>query len=204
MAKIEISKDGPFIVKNLNKLTSSAKKFEPKEQIALCRCGASKNKPYCDGSHVAAKFIGDKERTQKYETNEFKGEKLTVVDNIGICCHAGECVKGSPKTFFSWQGQKRISNPDADTKESIIETIRKCPSGSLAYKLDDKLHDEYFNEQEIFIGKDGPLHVRGGVELDDDASKELISKEHYTLCRCGASKNKPFCDGSHKKINFKD
>lgn len=204
MAKIEISKDGPFIVKQLNKLTSSQGEFEVKEQIALCRCGASKNKPYCDGSHISAKFSGEKQRDEEYETLEFKGEKLTVVDNIGICCHAGECVKGAPKAFFTFDGSKRISKPDEDAKENIIQTIRKCPSGSLAYKLNGKLYDEYFSQEEIFISKNGPLHIRGGIQLDDPATKELVSKEHYTLCRCGASKNKPFCDGTHKKINFTD
>ncbi len=203
MAKIEIKENGPYTIKNLEKLTDS-KNTESgnKKVIALCRCGASRNKPFCDGAHVNTGFSGKKERKEKHETNEFEGKEITVVDNPGICCHAGECVKGAPEVFFSREGNKRVSNPDNGDKEKVIQTIRKCPSGSLAYKIDNDLYDEYFSEEEIFIAKDGPLHIRGGIELDDDSGKELISRDHYTLCRCGASRNKPFCDGTHKTINF--
>ena len=68
--------------------------------------------------------------------------------------------------------------------------------------IDGKLQDEFFSEPEIFVSKDGPLHVRGGIELNDD--EKPVSKNHYTLCRCGASKNKPYCDGAHKEAGFKD
>lgn len=201
---INIAQDGPFLIENLELLSdTNGTEYEKKDKMALCRCGASQNKPFCDGSHVAVEFSGKKDRAEKYDTLEFAGDEITVVDNIGICSHAGECVKNSPSVFFSWEGEKRISNPNETSKDEIIETIKKCPSGSLAYKLDHKLHDEYFSREEIFIEKDGPLHVRGGIALTGDSSKELISKEHFTLCRCGASKNKPFCDGTHKKINFK-
>jgi len=203
MGKIKISEDGPYMVENLQKLTdSNDTEFENKEMIALCRCGASKSKPFCDGSHTDTGFSGKKEREEKFETNEFKGKQITVLDNSGVCCHAGECVSGSPEVFFSRKEGKRISNPDNGDKENIVQTIRKCPSGALTYKIDNELFDEYFSDEEIFISKDGPLHVRGGVDLDDGSKDELNSKKHYTLCRCGASNNKPFCDGIHKMINF--
>lgn len=201
---IDISPNGPFIVNDLNKLTNSKQDLETKKVIALCRCGSSKNKPFCDGTHSKINFNDKKERSETYTTNEFVGKDLTVVDNIGICSHAGFCVRGSPKAFFSWEGKKRISNPDKDDKEKIIGTIRQCPSGSLAYKIDGNLLDEYFSEPEIFISQNGPLHIRGNITLNDKSSSELISKEHYTLCRCGSSKNKPFCDGTHKKAEFID
>ena len=203
MASIDISKNGPYIVKELHKVTNSEKEFEKKEQQALCRCGDSKNKPYCDGSHQSNNFSGKKERTETYDTAEFKGKEITIMDNVGICCHAGECTKGAPEVFFTHENKKRISHPDKGDKEKTINVIRKCPSGSLAYKLSEKLYDQYFSEEEIFIAKDGPLHVRGGVALNGDSAKELVSKEHYALCRCGKSKNKPFCDGTHFKVGFK-
>ena len=198
---IDIPEKGPFIVKNLQRLTDAEGNAVEmaKEVIALCRCGASKNKPFCDGTHTEIGFTGAKEREETYPVKEFVGGELTVVDDIGICCHAGECVDGAPEAFFAWDGDERITKPDAETKERIIETIRKCPSGSLAYKVDGELLDEFFSEAEIFISKDGPLHVRGGVEL---TGAEVASKNHYTLCRCGASKNKPFCDGAHKEAGF--
>lgn len=202
--KIEIKKDGPYMVKNLKKLTDcNNNRIDSEDISALCRCGKSRKKPFCDGTHQDVGFNDKKVRTEKYDTKEYQGKDITVVDNIGICSHAGECVKGSPDTFFNWDGEERISNPDNSDKEKIIETIKNCPSGSLSYKIDSRLHNEFFSEEEVFVSKDGPLHIRGGVILDDPTKEELISKEHYTLCRCGASKNKPFCDGMHKKVNFK-
>ena len=203
---INISPTGPFIVKGLKQLTdaqgNSIKIDKP--VIALCRCGASKNKPFCDGAHSSIGFSGEKERTEEFGTKEFESRELTIIDNIGVCCHAGVCVDGAPSVFFSWDGDERISVPDEADKQAIIDTIRKCPSGSLAYKLQDELHDEYFSDPEIFVSKDGPLHVRGGTTLNNPAGESPVSSDHYTLCRCGASKNKPFCDGAHKEAGFED
>lgn len=199
---VDISEKGPFIVKNLKRLTDA--QDQPiemeKDVIALCRCGASANKPFCDGTHRDIGFTGELEREETYATKEFAGDELTIIDNIGVCCHAGECVQGAEEVFFEWDGDERISLPNAADKEKVIEVIRKCPSGSLAYRLKGELQDEFFAEPEIFVSADGPLHVRGGVALNGG---ETQSGNHYTLCRCGASKNKPFCDGAHKEAGFK-
>lgn len=200
--RINVPEGGPFLVKGLRRLTDS--QDQPiemaKDVIALCRCGASKNKPFCDGSHKGIGFTGVKERQESYPVREYTGQELAVVDDIGICCHAGACVRGAPEAFFQWKGDERVSAPDACEPDKIIATIRACPSGSLAYKLDGKLHDEFFSEAEIFVSKDGPLHVRGGVEINGETP---TTTDHYTLCRCGASKNKPYCDGAHKSAGFK-
>jgi len=202
---IDVPEKGPFLVKNLPKLTDSNDQPIAMETdvIALCRCGASENKPFCDGTHKDIGFTGERERSEEYPTQEFAGKELTVVDDIGICCHAGSCVHGAPGSFFNWDGDERISEPDKEERDTVIETIRKCPSGSLAYKLGGKLHDQFFSESEIFVSEDGPLHVRGGVEFNDPTGARPPTTDHYTLCRCGASKNKPFCDGSHTDAGFK-
>jgi CDGSH-type Zn-finger protein len=199
---IDVPESGPFLVKGLQKLTDA--QDQPiemaKDVIALCRCGASKNKPFCDGTHKDIGFNGAMERQESYPVREYEGEELTVVDDIGICCHAGACVEGAPEAFFKWEGDERVSAPDDCEREKIIATIRQCPSGSLAYKLDGKTHNEFFSEPEIFVSQDGPLHVRGGVVMNEHTPP---TTDHYTLCRCGASKNKPYCDGAHKEAGFK-
>ena len=201
---IDCPETGPFVVKGLRKLTDAENQPVPmqKEVIALCRCGESQNKPFCDGTHADIGFSGENQRSEDSGAKQYAGAELTVIDNRGVCCHAGACVEGAPDVFFKWEGDERVSAPDKADKETVIATIRRCPSGSLAYKLGEDVHDQYFSEPEIFISKDGPLHVRGGVVLND--AEAPVSASHYTLCRCGASKNKPYCDGTHSDVDFKD
>ena len=94
---------------------------------------------------------------------------------------------------------------DADSAdaEAVINTIKKCPSGALSYTLAGVEHKDADREPKIIVTQDGPYVVVGGVALSDEIANGA-STEHYTLCRCGASKNKPFCDGSHWKVEFKD
>ncbi len=201
---IDVMESAPFIVKGLKNLfdaDGNAIEME-KDVIALCRCGESKNKPFCDGTHREIGFTGANEATEARPTRESEGKDLTVVDNPNVCCHAGECVSGAEDVFFSWEGDVRVSTPDGASAQQVIDTIRKCPSGSLAYKLKGELQDQFFSTAEIQILKDGPIAVRGGIVLNHDAQPATTS--HYTLCRCGHSKNKPFCDGAHSDAGFSD
>jgi CDGSH-type Zn-finger protein/uncharacterized Fe-S cluster protein YjdI len=129
------------------------------------------------------------------------GRDLTIVDDFSLCAHAGECVDGAPDTFFTKGPQGRESHPDASPAEQIIATIRRCPSGSLLYKLRGQVVDQYASGPSVQVEKDGPLHVHQ-ARLSGEARP--ATEDHYTLCRCGASKNKPFCDGMHTAISFSD
>ena len=95
-------------------------------------------------------------------------------------------------------------HPDAASADEIIATIQKCPSGALSYSLDDVEHRDRGGEPTIFVAPNGPYVVSGGPDLLDTIWGEGASKEHLTLCRCGGSKNKPFCDGTHWYIEFTD
>ncbi len=88
--------------------------------------------------------------------------------------------------------------------EEIVETIRKCPSGALSYTVDDVEHRDREDLAAIFVSPNGPYVVTGGPQLLGTPRGEGGSSEHFTLCRCGASKNKPFCDGTHWDIGFRD
>jgi len=204
---IEVMKDGPYVVKNIDDFKNSkSTKLEAKETMALCRCGASANKPYCDGSHVKISFSGKLDRDRsKDKTVEFMGKEISILDNVGICSHAGFCDGNLKNVFWEHKDGKRIAYPDKASKEDVIRVVNLCPSGSLAYKLDGKIYDKHDKEPSIFIAKDGPYNIEGTPELVEAENKSNpVSKNHFSLCRCGASKNKPFCDGSHWNIKFKD
>jgi hypothetical protein len=95
-------------------------------------------------------------------------------------------------------------DPDAATVDEIIAVVKACPSGALSYSMGNVDHPQGTDEPSIMIAENGPYVVSGAVEMVDTTWGEGVSKTHYTLCRCGASKNKPFCDGSHWDINFTD
>ena len=169
---------------------------------ALCRCGGSNNKPFCDGTHVTNNFSGEKEPDRQPDKRDnYVGKKIIIHDNRGICAHSGVCTDNLPSVFKL--GTEPWINPDAADIESIMETIRKCPSGALSYSIDRVEYHPQERDPMVTVTKDGPYAITGGIGLMGQTWGEGASKEHYTLCRCGGSKNKPFCNGRHWDIKFK-
>ncbi len=201
---IECRPDGPFVVKGLERLANSKGDSLPvKPVMALCRCGGSANKPFCDGTHAKNGFSGarlgggppDKRR-------DHAGKRITIHDNRGLCAHAGHCTEGLA-AVFNLERQPWI-DADGAAAADIIETVRRCPSGALSYSIDGVEHRDQERAAAITVTKDGPYAVTGGAELAGAARGDGASMEHFSLCRCGASKNKPFCDGSHWDVEFTD
>ena len=205
----------PKVVENLQ--NSKGEALSVTRGVSLCRCGASNNKPFCDGTHSKIGFSSENKEEEK-DTNDshhnivkdkrknYVGKSITIHDNRKICSHSAECVNNLPSVFKL--NARPWINPDAaETKEEIVNTIKKCPSGALSYSVDDmEYRDQNDRMPMITVSKDGPYHINGGIDLIGDKIQwaEGASKEHYVLCRCGASNNKPFCDGMHRLINFKD
>ena len=171
--------------------------------IALCRCGGSKNKPFCDGTHSSIGFKSERltDGRDDHRTS-YKGKRITIHDNRGICAHAGACTDNL-KSVFRMKQEPWI-DPDGATAEEIVATIRKCPSGALSYSINGVEHRDQEREPMVTVTNDGPYAITGGIELQGAAFGDGASREHYTLCRCGGSKNKPFCDGTHWSIGFRD
>jgi hypothetical protein len=88
--------------------------------------------------------------------------------------------------------------------EEIVAIVRKCPSGALSYAIDGVEAEPLDRPPMVTVTDNGPYAVTGGIELIGVKFGQGASTEHYTLCRCGASKNKPFCDGSHWDVEFRD
>jgi len=171
--------------------------------IALCRCGGSKNKPFCDGTHSTNGFTDGKlADSRKNRREAYRGKRITILDNRAICAHAGYCSDGL-KSVFRY-GVEPWIDPDGAAVKEVIATIEKCPSGALSYALDGVERRENDGPPKVTVTDHGPYAVTGGIELMNVEFGDGASREHYTLCRCGASANKPFCDGSHWRIEFKD
>lgn len=195
LPKIAPLKNGPLLVSGLQKLKDfSGNDIKTELTVAICRCGESKTKPFCDGTHTKVGFSSDKlDGRQPRRVDNYIGKEITIHDDRGICSHAGFCTDGLPKVFR--MNTEPWIDADAEVVDKIIGTILKCPSGALSYTINGKKYDSFSDNPEITITEDGPYFVKGKIELNDDDNPE--SEEHFALCRCGNSKNKPFCDGQH-------
>ncbi len=201
---IECRKNGPYLVRNLEQLRDArGQPIAHEATTALCRCGGSKSKPFCDGTHKQIGFSGDRLADGSADKLEhYRGSRITIHDNRFICSHAGYCTDQLASVFK--YGQEPWIDPDGAEVAAIIEAVRRCPSGALSYSLEGDEAKAPPRAPSITVTENGPYAVEGPVALAEAAHwAEGASRERYALCRCGGSKNKPFCDGTHWSIGFK-
>jgi len=231
--KIKITKNGPYIVTGnvpIYKETmvcdeegasigfKNKEKIESGENYALCRCGHSENKPFCDGSHVAMSFDGTEVASKeiyKESLTVFETAKLKLDDAIEICDHSRFCQHADGiRTLMEKGDEKSIA--------LAKEEAANCPSGRLLIwdKKTGKSSERDYERKIVMIhdqGKDceGPIWVKGGIPIESEDGELYEKRNRVTLCKCGKSKHKPFCDGNHwmspefeakfrKKWNLKD
>jgi CDGSH-type Zn-finger protein/uncharacterized Fe-S cluster protein YjdI len=138
--------------------------------------------------------------TGKAEDRRYTGEKVDISYNAKRCIHAEECIKRL-STVFDTKRRPWIL-PDAGSAEEIRTELQHCPSGALHYESKDSSEREAVPaENRIILWHNGPLQLRGDLALEG-ATVSIESETRATLCRCGASNNKPFCDNTHKEIAF--
>jgi CDGSH-type Zn-finger protein len=166
----------------------------------LCRCGESDSKPFCDGTHKRAGFAADDHATGTYDERSkvLGGTGLTVRDDRSICVHAGFC---GTRVANVWGQVKETA--ESTVRLQVISMVEKCPSGALTFRFEGD-DVEPLLAPAIAVTDDGPLWVTGGVPVALADGTPLEARNRVTLCRCGASGNKPLCDGSHKKVGFHD
>jgi len=181
-------------------------KVETKGEYHLCRCGQSKEKPFCDGSHETTGFVADDaETSEKYQdgAQEFEGSNLTLCDKRKLCASARFCDRAGS----AWN---LIEQKDTNSEKILKEEVHDCPSGRLTLKdktgkvVEQKYDESISLTEDKPAGVSGPVWVKGGIEIESSDGKKYEKRNRVTLCRCGKSKNKPFCDGSHIVTGFKE
>ena len=174
--------------------------YERRERTLLCRCGQSNAKPYCDGSHKKVDFQGKltADRAPRASREKLtKSDGISMTDDGSLCEHAGFCG-----TRFTNVWAMMESTKDPEVRETARRMIANCPSGRLGYGPGFEELEPQF-EPSVAMIKDGPLWVRGGIKMETDDGFVYEKLNRMTLCRCGQSSNKPFCDGTHKEVGFK-
>lgn len=199
MSKVRLRKNGPAILEDALLKDQDGNILSSQHVTALCRCGASGKKPFCDGSHAAVHFNDERKAEPDHGTIDYKGQRITVHDNRFICSSFGACHL---KNVFE-PGTKPWITPDgAKHPEDVIRIVKQCPSGALTYTVNEDWTHKWFTEPEVVVEHLGPLQFRGNIELQDSqhSAELLITDNHYTICRCGQSNKKPLCDGTHKRV----
>jgi CDGSH-type Zn-finger protein/ferredoxin len=201
-SQIIFSQYSPLMAVDTQLVGSDQQAIDTPRVCSLCRCGESSYKPLCDGSHAQAGFDGQREDSDKKELEYYRGKDITIVFDRYLCMGAGYC--GELEAVFGTHDAP-IYEPDAAPVEAIIATIKKCPSGALSYVVGDEHVTNYCDQTRIVVEKDGPLNCQGEMTVIDDQDSDLLlpRADHFTLCRCGGSKKKPLCDGSHLENDFK-
>lgn len=130
----------------------------------------------------------------------YTNDEITVRWDPEKCIHSAECLKCLPGVFDV--DKSPWINMEGATSEEIMKAIDRCPSGALSYKKNEELNATGDQGKtppvEIRVVKDGPLLVRGRCSLIGEDGKIITEEGPLALCRCGRSKNRPLCDGSHK------
>lgn len=214
--KITISKNGPYLVtgdvplaiqtigtnaKGESTEWKQGKKFPVTEQYALCRCGDSKNKPFCDGTHAKIAFDGTETASHETVMEQAKvldGPVMQLADAEPLCAFARFCDPNGQV----WSQVEHTDDPE--TRRHFEHQVGMCPSGRLiAIDKQNGSAVEPKLAQSIGVVEDpaeecsGPLWIRGDIPLFGSDGFAYEVRNRMTLCRCGRSENKPFCNGAH-------
>jgi CDGSH-type Zn-finger protein len=222
--KVTVSKDGPYIVTGGLPLAKeiiinddnegcptewgAGDKYPDKETYSLCRCGQSAHKPFCDGTHAKAGFDGTETASREPYLDRAEaigGKDIALLDVQELCSRARFCHQGRG----IWQ--IAASQKNEKGRERAEHVAGQCPAGRLVIwdKAKEATVEPPF-EPSISLVEDphkhvsGGLWLKGGILLESADGKPYETRNRVTLCRCGQSGNKPFCDGTHIDVGFTD
>jgi CDGSH-type Zn-finger protein len=220
--KIKVTADGPYLVSGgvpLSKETIVADeqgesvawredvRLESRERCGLCRCGESKTKPYCDGSHVAAHFSGTETASRAPYAEQsvvIEGPIVDMADAAALCSEARFCHRDGK----AWH---LVLEDDVSAAQTVLDECAQCPSGrytviekATGHDVEPDFEPSIALVQDPQMGVSGPMWVRGGIQVEAADGHLYEVRNRVTLCRCGKSKNKPFCDGTHCTCDFHD
>lgn len=221
--KIVVSKNGPYLVSGglpLGKEISvvgeegepeqwvKGEQYPVRESYSLCRCGQSRTKPFCDGIHARVGFDGTEKASRKpyvEQSEQTEGPGLDLGDAESLCASARFCIpKGG-----TWE--LTLGSDDPGKRRTAIQQAGNCPSGRLvAYDkktgkpIEPKFVPSISLLEDPQARASGPLWVKGGVAIESEGGEAYETRNRVTLCRCGRSSNKPFCDGNHISVRFND
>jgi CDGSH-type Zn-finger protein/truncated hemoglobin YjbI len=212
--RVTVAHDGPYLAVGAAATGVSSWLGEPLASapvVALCRCGRSGTKPWCDGTHAEVGFSGEKRADRVADRRDvYEARQFGVTDDRGLCAHSGRCTDALPTAFRV--GAEPFVAPAGGRADDVLRAIQACPSGALGAELEGRRSaalSDTVRDPAIEVSKDGPYRLTGGIDVVDASGAAVArpdgsSPEHCSLCRCGQSSNKPFCSGAHWNADFHD
>ena len=198
---VKLIENGPYGVEgDFQLLDGRRRRLETSGPTELCRCGESRNQPLCDRIGCEAGFEAAGESSPP-DPRLYTGSTIHVSYNASICIHDAACIYGAPDVF---DVRKRpwIDLKDADP-DRVAGVIWECPSGALQYRRLDGGEDEQPDRPATILAvPNGPYYLKGDIQIVTETGERLHGCPRASLCRCGASRNKPFCDNNHAMIRF--
>ena len=206
------SEDGPLLVdRQISLIDAQRNELPTHGNVRLCRCGMSAAKPFCDNSHEPTDFGAESGNSEEEflspkpnsRRREYSGNGVTVSFDASLCIHVAECLRRMPEVF-DLRARPWI-NLDGKDAELIADTVRACPSGALRYELDSGESEDTTvagHAPTVRSWRNGPLRISGPIEIRNKGGDKVLEGTRVALCRCGSSRNKPFCDNTHRMINF--
>ncbi len=197
--RIRVLDGGPYRVEEgVPILDHDGAAIEAPPAYSLCRCGGSARKPFCDGTHKSNNFNGQEfatKDTAAARRDTYVGDGVTIYDDRSRCANAARCTDNLAAVFK--QGTEPWIDARGTSAADIIGVIRTCPSGALSFtpRTDGEPEEEQQGPN-VMVPPDAPYVTRGVQVIAGDGAP-YDQRERQTLCRCGGSRNKPFCDGTH-------
>ncbi len=137
------------------------------------------------------------------DITKYPGENINVEWDGRLCIHIGECSFSEGDLFVG--GRDPWCKPDLTSVDDVVDVVKRCPTGAISFQSNDNAVTETADsENRVTVSYQGPYFIRGNLDIDGAVGDMPGVRFRAALCRCGASKNKPFCDNSHEEINFKD
>jgi CDGSH-type Zn-finger protein/uncharacterized Fe-S cluster protein YjdI len=133
---------------------------------------------------------------------DFPGDEIDVHFDGRLCIGVGECGYSTGELFVA--GREPWCAPDRASKEEVREIVERCPTGALTYVDKAGAPESAPRENHLTVANDGPLYLTGALDIEGAPQDMPGVRFRVALCRCGASKNKPFCDNSHVDAGFRD
>ena len=206
-ARIDVTEQGPYRVSGDVAIFGAEGDLLRQGGVwHLCRCGGSRNKPFCDITHGLKRFDGSESADRgpiAQRRDSYAADGVTVYDDRTVCCHYGQCTSRLPAVFRA--GAEPFVDAERCERAEIIAVVGRVPVRGARLRARRRCRAARAGRARVDHGdRRRALPRAGSIPVFGADGRAYERRARQVLCRCGLSRNKPFCDGSHWYAGFRD